>query len=253
MSASANTVTLLIDAGNTRIKWTFSYDGEMRDFGDCLTSASFDDLADAVSHAQPQRAVITNVAGADVISRIRTAVGNIAFEEVYSVALRCGVTNRYTTPAQLGADRFVAMIAAHHMGAIKNHAKLVVMAGTALTVDALTAEGEFLGGVIAPGVTTMRTALNRTTAQLPLAAHINQAHRDFPRDTETAIAVGTVEAAAGLIERRYRALKSRVVTPTTVVVSGGGMNEIVPYLSMPISGKPYLVLDGLAIIAQQAR
>jgi len=161
---------------------------------------------------------------------------------------RCGVENRYDRPEILGPDRWAALIAAR---AIHNGASLVVNAGTATTVDMLSAEGVFLGGAILPGVELMRFVLHEHTGRLPIQ---EGKPSEMPRNTIDAIETGCRHAQAGAVERMYRVF--REVTPAPLcIVAGGAGRSLVDQLSMPRRYIENLVLDGLAHIAlnEQAR
>jgi type III pantothenate kinase len=154
------------------------------------------------------------------------------------------VTNGYRDPTQLGADRWVALVAAHR--AAPGH-KLVVNAGTALTIDALTADGKFLGGLIVAGPALMRRSLDGATAALRESAG---AVRDFPDNTPDAIASGSIAAGVGAIERVARAMSARGTPVGLIILSGGAAGELSPALGLPFRLHENLVLDGLQTIAR---
>jgi type III pantothenate kinase len=166
-----------------------------------------------------------------------------ALRVIRPAASQLGVTNGYREPTQLGSDRWAALIAAHH--AARGH-KLVVCAGTALTIDALTAEGQFLGGLIVPGPTLMRRALERGTAALRMT---EGAFAEFPSSTPEAITSGAVQACIGAIMRMHDAMTKRGCAPERIVLSGGAAGDLTPYLAAEYTIHENLVLDGLALIA----
>src|SRR5436190_10115346 len=149
-------------------------------------------------------ATASNVAGAAVAAELERACKErgLALTVVRSQAEQLGVANGYRDPAQLGSDRWAALIAANRVG--PGH-KLVVNAGTALTIDALTAEGRFLGGVIVPGPALMRHSLDRGTAGLRLT---EGACAEFPQSTPDAITSGAIQACSGAVERLAHAMVS---------------------------------------------
>src|SRR5512134_4124487 len=156
---------LAIDAGNSRIKWGVHADGSWQAQGSIATRHAAR-LAQAwARHEAPDRVIAANVAGARVAGAIAAAARpfqrRIRF--VRSAAAQCGVKSSYERPGQLGPDRWAALIAARqlHRGPC-----VVVNAGTTMTVDALTADGVFLGGMIVAGAELMRAALSRGTAGL---------------------------------------------------------------------------------------
>ncbi len=241
---------ITIDAGNTRLKWavhdgiTWRAQGVMP-IADAREAAA---LAADWNDLKIDAAIVSNVAGDGIGNAVR-----LAFESrhinphfIRAEAAQCGVTNRYTNPHQLGTDRWAAIIAAHHLDSA-GVAKLVVMAGTALTIDALSASGEFLGGTIMPGPRLMRESLNRGTANLPLDAG---AHHLFPQSTQDAIATGAIEACAGGIARMYAHLAERVGTTPICVGSGGALHEIAQKLALPVAIHDNLVMEGLLRLSQ---
>jgi type III pantothenate kinase len=240
-------IFLAIDAGNTRIKWGVRDSQRWLATG-AIATADSKSLADALrSTRSATSAIASNVAGPKVQTDIEQACARsgIALRVIRSEARQLGVTNGYGDPAQLGADRWAALIAAHR--AEGGH-KLVVNAGTALTVDALTGEGQFLGGLIVPGPALMRRSLDRGTAGLRLTDGV---FREFPGATPDAITSGAIQACAGAIARLGEAMARRGAAPGRIILSGGAAPEIAPYLPIAHSIHENLVLDGLALIAAE--
>lgn len=235
-------MNLLLDAGNTRLKWGLHEAGAWVEQG-ALDYDALGRLTGLVArYGLPARVVGANVAGAAVGARIAAALPtDRTVEWNLSVAAQGGVRNAYRDPARLGADRWAALIGARHLHA---GAALVVMAGTATTADLLAADGCFLGGVILPGLELMRRALARDTAQLPFAAgHFER----LPRTTEDAIHTGCCEAQAGAIERMFARLSDQ---PDPICLLGGGAADAIGgLLAVPHRRVDYLVLEGLAQIA----
>jgi type III pantothenate kinase len=239
---------LAIDAGNTRIKWGV-HDGRRWVATGATPTAQSEGLAQAWRQATPpQRAIASNVAGDQVLEHLQNACARtgIALDVIRSEASRSGVVNGYAEPGQLGTDRWAALIAAHRGG--KGH-KLVVNAGTALTVDALAADGRFLGGLIVPGPALMRHSLDRGTAGLRLT---EGAFQEFPRRTPDAITSGAIAASVGAIERLRKAMARQGLAPATIVLSGGAAGEIAPHLPIPFAIQENLVLDGLILMARES-
>jgi type III pantothenate kinase len=168
----------------------------------------------------------------------------VALRFIRPEARRLGVANGYADPAQLGSDRWAALVAAH---ALEGADVLVVNAGTALTVDALTVRGEFLGGLIVPGPSLMRRSLSQGTAGLPL---VPGAYEDFPVRTADAIASGAIQACIGAIERMAAAMARRGAAPRRIILSGGAAAELRDHLPLEHSFHEHLVLDGLVLLAR---
>ncbi|MEO8631374.1 MAG: type III pantothenate kinase, partial [Betaproteobacteria bacterium] len=156
---------LAIDAGNTRIKWGI-WDDEWATL-DAVATTHVESLGQ-VWHALPKLDVVIacSVAGAHVRDWLEQWWGERGATLRWLISQReqCGVRNSYRDPQTLGADRWAAIIAAHHQ--VQGSA-LVVNAGTAVTVNALSSDGEFLGGLILPGLDLMAAALATGTARLP--------------------------------------------------------------------------------------
>ena len=239
-------VVLALDAGNTRIKWGV-HDGVAWGARGTVETGEAAQLYESLRGALPvDTAIASNVAGPAVRVRLEEACAKagIALRVIAPLREQLGVKNGYRDPAQLGSDRWAALIAAHH-----GHPgdKLVVNVGTALTVDALTATGEFLGGLIVPGPALMRRSLDQGTAALREAPG---AVRDFPDATPEAIASGAVQACVGAISRIGAAMAARGTPPGRIILSGGGAREIEAWLPFPVIFRENLVLDGLIAIAR---
>jgi type III pantothenate kinase len=241
---------LLIDAGNSRIKWRFLPSG---DEGSAGTTGDWHVLQ-RLNALRPEQIFVANVAGEQVAKRLCEFFVFPAPIFIRTKALGYGVTNHYDIPEQLGVDRYLALIAAQHL--IANQHKLVIMAGTALTIDALDADGHFLGGSIAPGLSLMRESLRQRTAQLPLVGNENNAPDGLPAfalSTETAIALGTLRAAAGAITDAARTFAAIKKAPVTLIASGGDIRSLASMIEatcdFPLKMTTNLVLDGLAVIA----
>lgn len=237
---------LAIDAGNTRTKWGV-HDGRAWTATGAIETARAGELPQSLRGIKAAGlAIASNVAGAAVQAAIEAACKGLAVRFVRSEASQLGVTNGYRDPSQLGTDRWVALIAAHH--ARPGH-KLVINAGTALTIDALTGDGRFLGGLIVPGPALMRRSLDRATAAL---RESEGAVRDFPASTPEAIATGAVLACAGAADRLAKSMDTHGTPPGLIILSGGAARELAPALGLPHELHENLVLDGLQLIARSA-
>ena len=239
---------LALDAGNTRIKWGVHTGDAWRATGSVPTLQAAT-LADALRDALPaDRAIASNVAGEKVEASLQAAcrAGGVALTVIHAERETLGVANGYRDPSQLGPDRWAALVAAHHAG-IPGH-KLVVNAGTALTIDALTADGRFLGGLIVPGPALMRSSLDRGTARLRMT---EGTLADFPASTPDAITSGAIQACAGAVERLASRMAAHGCAPDRIILSGGAAAEIAASLPIEPILHETLVLDGLALIARR--
>jgi type III pantothenate kinase len=188
----------------------------------------------------------SNVGGLSVQSLVYDACArhDLLLSLISSRREQLGVTSAYRDAGQLGTDRWASLIAAYDAACVN---QLVVNAGTALTVDALRADGHFTGGLIVPGPALMRRSLGGGTAQLRLTDGVFD---PFPKNTPDAITSGAVQAAVGAVERMREAMAAEGFVPERIVLSGGAAPELEPHLPMPVTLNDNLVLDGLVLIAR---
>jgi len=235
---------LAIDAGNSRIKWGLADGAAWGASG----AAAIDDFERHAGQAwpllpAPGRIAVANVAGAAVQERLQHLFarffGHVPVLWLRPVRAAGGVINGYDEPGQLGVDRWAALVAARarHAGD-----SLVVMAGTATTIDRLDASGGFRGGMILPGLELMKRSLATGTAGLPFAPG---AYRDEPRSTPDAIESGCLAAQAGAIERAHR----RLPGGSPCFLSGGGARALAPLLAFTVQEVEHLVLEGVLRLA----
>ena len=238
---------LAIDIGNTRIKWGLSEAGGWVRQGWVATARVGDLAAEFAALPVAQRTVISNVAGAATRVQVAAALNAAAPEPLWiiSTAAQCGVSSGYAAPETLGPDRWAALIGAWHL---TGAACVVVNVGTTMTVDALSAEGVFLGGCIVPGATLMRDALARDTANLKAR---EGTFSYFPDNTGDAMFSGAVNALAGTVERMVCYLEESAGAAPPVVLSGGGAALIEKRLNAAVTVVDNLVLEGLLQMALQ--
>lgn len=261
--------TLLIDAGNTRVKLGWREGGpELRH----PLQAAFrhDELPSALPRwlaehgLRPQRAFGSNVAG----PRIEQLIGELLAQEDCTVhwirASRrlLGVTNGYRHPERLGTDRWLSLVgiwqgwrrAAPPGAPAPVH--VIAHFGTATTVDTLDAAGRFAGGLILPGRELMRQSLAVGTAGLPRA---NGQATPFPDNTDDAIMSGIAAAQAGAVVRQWLAARERYRQEPLLVASGGAWTAIADEVihlmraigsTQPVRVVDNPVLDGLACLAE---
>ena len=240
---------LLIDAGNTRVKWALAekhaVPGEWQSSG-ALFHSELVALGDVLSQHQLRSAWVSNVAGASIRSQLEALLraSGMPIESVHwfrSQAQCAGVINGYRDPSQLGCDRFASLLGARAL--FPEQALLVITAGTATTIDALDASGRFLGGMILPGLGTMAQSLALSTAQLPhVEARLSVSC--FADNTLDAIVSGCVQAQVGAI------MQARAQLPSAFcVLSGGAAEYLLPYLPAPVEQVEQLVLRGLQVAA----
>lgn len=245
---NARAAFLVVDAGNTRVKWALTTGHDWRESGAEATAEAWR-LAEAwqALPVHPGALWACNVAGAPVRAAIEAAAGGLGVPVRWlaSAAAQCGVVNGYENPAQLGADRWLAAIAARRR---IEGACVVVNAGTAVTVDAIDAAGRFLGGLILPGVATMLDSLESRTAGLKRAPG---SWRAFPANTADAMMTGAVDAATGAVARLAGRLAAHAGAPVPVVLSGGAAGLLAEQLGPDVRVIDALVLEGVRILAME--
>ena len=243
-----NGTVLAIDAGNTRVKWGV-HDGSRWLRQASVETVHAAELKPALAGLPPlQAVVVSNVAGAALRAAILQALPpTLSPRWIKSKRAQCGVRNSYDDPAQLGCDRWAALIGAHRL---HGGPAVVVDAGTALTADALTGDGVFVGGIIVPGAELMRKALAEHTAALtPQPGEFSF----FPAATGDAIMSGVINALAGAVERMARFLEAAGQPQPACVLSGGGAALLEPYLNLEVKVVDNLVLEGLLTIAREGQ
>lgn len=246
---------LAIDVGNTRLKWAL-HSAPRRDAPVLAQGAEFleniDKLAegDWASLPAPNRMLGCVVAGDAIKRRVEAQMElwDVSANWVVASSFEAGVTNGYDHPARLGADRWVAMIGAWHRGLAQGAARpmVVVMVGTAVTVDALDASGRFLGGLILPGHGIMLRALESGTAGLRVPTG-NVC--PFPTNTSDALTSGGTYAIAGAVERMVQHLRQHTGTDPRCMMTGGAGWKMAPSMSLQFELVDNLVFDGLLEMA----
>lgn len=247
---------LAIDCGNTRLKWAL-YAAPHAGATLLQQGAAFLETIDSLAESdwkdlpEPHSMLGCVVAGDAVRRRIEEQMELWEIEPRWVVpsAREAGLVNGYDFPNRLGADRWVALAgarsrvlaAARHAGTAPAPA-LVVMVGTAVTVDALDADGRFLGGLILPGFGLMLRALEMGTAGLkvPTGEIV-----DFPTNTSDALMSGGANAIAGAIERQHRRLMQRTGRTPALLMTGGAAVKLAPITDLPFETVDTLIFDGL--------
>ncbi|GGY16006.1 type III pantothenate kinase [Paludibacterium paludis] len=233
---------LLIDAGNSRIKWGV-HDGKAWVDGGVAEHDAIGTLAEVWRRHAIGTTLAANVAGQSVRDAIESVAPTVV-NWIGAEARRDGVTNHYRQVAEQGADRWLAVLAAR---ARYDQDIVVACAGTALTVEALTAEGEYLGGIILPGFRLMLGSLATGTAQLDRAPG---EYADFPQGTSDALASGALDAMAGAIERMRRKLAERTGRELPrAILTGGDARRVAGMLAGKVDIVDNLVLEGILRVA----
>jgi type III pantothenate kinase len=247
---------LLVDIGNTRVKWAAWSGGELapQHAAEHAGWSARDWQRELFSGVQFERVWVATVAGAssrDALRAAAAASGVTDLEFVASTASACGVVNAYPQPGLLGVDRWMALIGAYHR---ERAACCVVDIGTAATIDAIDGHGRHLGGFILPGPRLMGAALRAGTSDLESHAAQSPAGGGqlFADNTRAAIDRGCRVALASMVDRSVAELERLSGQTPQLIVTGGASSEVMPYVVSAGRCVPDLVLQGLAVVAQSA-
>ncbi|MBL8270348.1 type III pantothenate kinase [Steroidobacter sp.] len=244
---------LLIDIGNTRIKWARSGPGGLSEQSAAVHADwTRDDFIQQILNSGPraQRVFIANVGGKRMGALAQAAIAEawqIEPRFVQSPAAQAGLHNAYPEPAKLGVDRWLALLGGR---AIEPRPLCVVSVGTAMTIDGLDANGQHLGGVIVPGPDLMVSSLLKNTSDIAQRTAGGQT-RDalFADNTLGAIQQGAVHALAALVERSLETLEKQLGQRPVLLLTGGASPRILGAIRAAGREIPDLVLRGLAVVA----
>lgn len=249
-------MNLLVDIGNARIKWALQ-EGDSWTSGSPLVrqNKAFKDLARPAwkELETPARVLVSSVAGGDYDKSVHTWVKRrwkLAPEFLRSSKAQCGVTNAYKEPERLGNDRWAYLLAAR---AASRAPTIIVDCGTAITVDALAADGRHLGGLIAPGMELMASSL---TSKAPCIEILDRENHDIAllgSSTEVGVTGGVLYTAVSLVDRVFQDLRSELGNSARLVITGGDAERILPLLTAKPLLETEMVLKGLAVFAESTR
>lgn len=236
---------LLIDAGNTRLKWVVVEEGQWRAHGSS-DYADWSSLKTRLTAAT--ECYIASVASTAHEAQLAELLGTADIPATWLAAAAefAGVKNSYLNPQQLGVDRWMGLIAARERS---HNAVLVVSVGTAMTVDAMSAGGVFLGGLIVPGASLMQQALSQGTARVTETSGHWQA---FPRATADAVHSGIVAALCGAIQQQHERLAVLSGMVPQCLLTGGDAALLLPHLTVNAEHLPALVLEGIDRVARES-
>lgn len=245
-------MNLLIDIGNTNLRWTPYGAGAEWSVRIARHSGAIplDLLAAWEGIRPPSRVIISHVGGpavAEALRRVTRALWRVEPEYVRVASVAAGVRIAYENPERFGVDRWLALIAAH---AERRQTTLILDAGSAATFDLLLADGRHLGGLILPGIEMMRTSLLMGT-HIPRVEY-EPTDVDWATDTTTAVAAGSLGAISALATRLYDRLAEAAGESPRFILTGGDAERLRPYLDRPSETIPDLVLRGLVALNAEA-
>lgn len=249
---------LVIDIGNSRLKWGLfdrvAPEATLLDHG-AVVLEDIDSLFETAwrHHPQPQGMLGCVVAGDAIKRRVEEQLARWGQKPRWLVSSNAagGVVNGYDHPQRLGADRWAALVGARQHARRHAAPALVIMVGTAVTIDALDPAGKFLGGSIMPGFGLMLRALETGTAGLKVP--MGEAC-DFPTNTSDALTSGGTDAIAGAIERNFRRLASRTGAQPLLLMSGGAAPKLMHLAEdLPVQVIDHLIFEGLVVLAHEQK
>ncbi len=239
---------LLLDVGNSRVKWALvRQPEEWVAEGTCMHDEADSLLGEWDRFPQPARVIGCNVAGQGRVHDLYAywQSRNVPVRWMQAAQECAGVRNLYERPEQLGNDRWAALVGAW---ARIRGACLVVSAGTAVTIDALNARGEFLGGMILPGKRLMQAALVAGTHALQ---DMGGQTVDFPRNTADAASTGIATALACTVQKAYQRLTATDAKSPSCILTGGDADWLAGQLQFGAIIAPRLILEGLLIMSRE--
>jgi len=242
---------LLIDIGNTHTHLGLADHKQVLKQANLPTARWFDGQAAGLASKFVGRAVPGGAALCSVVPRatplVRRAVRrlwNISPMELTARTVR-GVGINYPRPETIGPDRLANAVAVkHHFGA----PAVVVDFGTAVTFDVVDGQGNYAGGIIAPGLEAMTDYLHEKTALLP-KIKIREPKGVIGKNTEQAMLVGAVLGYRGLIRELVKELKGAMKARRLPVVATGGYARLIGARMAEITAvEPLLTLEGLRLV-----
>lgn len=245
---------LLIDIGNTRIKWATLQRQRLSQqqaapYANWTATQIRQQILKPIP--KPTRVLVSNVGGSDIAALLSDTISiacDIQPEFVQASSQSHGVRNGYSTPTKLGIDRWLALIAAHNL---ERRAACIVSVGTALTLDAIDATGQHLGGFIVPGPDLMIASLLKNTSDIANRSIDGEIGVDiFANNTHAAIHQGATHSLAAVVERACAELHARIDTIPALIITGGASERVATQLHTPFKQIPDLVLRGLAELAR---
>jgi len=249
---------LLVDIGNSRIKWAHLVGGRLGK-GQAAVHSRWGtaDYSRRLfgSSPRPERMLIASVAGPRVTGVLSAAArrARVTAHFVRVPRRGGGVKVGYPEPWRLGVDRFVAAVGAHQL--FKGTAVCVVGVGTAMTIDLIDGAGRHRGGVIIPAPELMVGTLLENTHGIRRRARggTKTPAGIFGRSTRAGVIQGARYAAAALIDRAVQEAEALLERRPLVVMTGGEAPSVRPLVQSPCVGVPDLVLRGLAALALPAQ
>jgi type III pantothenate kinase len=247
-------MTVLVDIGNTRIKWATLAAGKLVRRGSAVHRDSLDAAVAAFAAELPARSriVAANVAGERMAEKLEALAAErpgTSLSFVASSAEQFGVRCAYPDPSRLGVDRWVAVLAAYHAA---SGTACAISAGTAVTFDAVDAAGAHLGGLIFPSARLIAEALDRNTSNIGRTAAAPAEARGLEllgRNTDAAVGHAAWLALGAALDRAVATVERALGAPPAVYLTGGDAEALRGWLETRVERRADLVLEGLRLFA----
>ena len=251
-------MTVLVDIGNTRIKWAALESGKLMRRGSAVHRDSLEAAVAAFAAELPAcaRIIAANVAGERMAERLRALVATrpgTSLTFVATAAEQLGVRCAYAEPSRLGVDRWVAVLAAYHAA---RGAACAIDAGTAVTFDAVDAKGTHLGGLIWPSARLLAAALDRNTSDIGRTAAAPAVARGLEllgRNTDAAVGHAAWLALSAALDRAVATVERALGARPAVYLTGGDAQALRGWLETRVEMRADLVLEGLKLFADVER
>lgn len=244
---------LLLDIGNSRVKWGLTRGANLYGFGACPGNDRQRLLAELQKLHKPEAVYFISVADKEFnhwLTELLNEYWNLRPVELYPEKRCCGVLSGYRHPSKLGVDRWAALIASRQLfkGPL-----CVVDCGSAMTIDAMDGDGRHLGGYIMPGLAMQQRLLKQHTAAIGESGY-DVAVEGWGRDTKECLSEGAMQSMVALIERSAIQHAKQMNSKVELVLTGGDAARLQPRLMMDAILEPHLVLKGLLqmVMAQEA-
>lgn len=257
------TVKLMVDLGNSAIKWAY-YDSKLGKLGPleqfCYVEQVFNEVLIAAhwqSLTQVEEVWLSSVASPKDTELLKIWIKKhwqLQAEVVKTESQAAGVQNGYTVPLQLGVDRWLALKAAHHL--YPNNNLCIVDCGSAITLDILTQEGQHQGGLIMPGLASLSQAFPKSLLQrLRQSGEFEQPnHSLLANNTYAGLTRGPLYAVIGWMNwviEQWEITAHPTATPLQLILTGGDVPQLLPFMTREYHCHPELVLQGLALTSHE--
>jgi type III pantothenate kinase len=247
---------LLVDVGNSRIKWAFYDKGQLVHAQVAShQNVNFDRFLHHIWREleTPDKVWIANVAGKEIQEALSSWITTTWHQEpifLNTQSQAFGVVNGYKQPLSLGLDRWLGIVAAFNM--FDSLPVCIIDCGTCLTIDVVDNQGYHLGGLLLPGIHTMRYALSTYTDGCQMNSQTPEVGAKLiAQNTHDAMIGGTMFACVAYIERYIEQIKAKLGHQLKIVMSGGEADSLRKQLCIESEYRPHMVLEGILYYAHE--